>query len=151
MLQKSKYLLVLFALIIVSCNEGLEPKKVEPEGTLIVNILYNSDWPPPSEIVDFRFVGFKFEPQSEADFIRINEMLISDPLSYGVSNQTLTFANIPNQRFYMGAIAWQYGPNVFAEWRAAAIYTGGNGQFAIEGNTVEITINVDFTNLPDFP
>jgi hypothetical protein len=151
MLKKSSYLLVLFAFIVASCNKGLEPEEVLPEGTLIVNILYNSDWPESADIVDFRFVGFKFQPQSEADFVRINEMLISDPLTYGVTNQTLIFEDIPNQRYYMGAIAWQYGPNVFADWRAAAIYTGGNGQFTIEGNTVEITLTVDFNNLPDFP
>lgn len=151
MVKKSGFLLVLFAFIIASCNKGLEPEEVLPEGTLIVNILYNSDWPEPEDIVDFRFVGFKFEPQSEADFVRINEMLISDPLAYGVTNQTLMFEDIPNQRYYMGAIAWQYGPNVFADWRAAAMYTAGNGQFTIEGNTVEITITVDFNNLPDFP
>lgn len=151
MLNRSRYLLILLPLLILSCNKGLEPEEVEPEGTLIVNILYASDWPPQEEFFDFRFVAFKFQPETEADFLRINEMLISNPLDYGVESQTLTLENVQNQKFYMGAIAWQYGSNIFADWRAAGLYTTGNGQFTIEGNTVEITITVDFNDLPDFP
>jgi hypothetical protein len=133
------------------CNQGLAPDTSASEGTLIVNLIYNSEWPPQDQIFEFRFVAFKFKPATTFDFLRINEMVISDVLEYGVDRQQIIFEEVPNQRFYAGAIAWQFGPSLLTDWRAAAVYAEGNGEFEIDGNTVEITIEVDFNNLPDFP
>lgn len=138
-------------LFILSSCSGIEPDPIPETGTLIAHIIYDSEWPDREDIVDLRFIAFKFRPQSEADFLRITEMLVSEPLTYGVTSQTVRFEEVPNQRFYAAAIGWQYGPNIFSDWRAAGVYTTGNGEFVIEGNTVEVTIRVDFSNPPPFP
>lgn len=139
---------LLLAALIISCSTD---KGEDPEGTLIVNVVYDSPWPPQNDIKDLRVVAFKFKPMNEQDLTRIGEMLISDPLTYGVSQQTIRFDEVPNQKFFGAAIAWQFGDNVFADWRAAGLYTSNNGEFEIKGNTVELTIRVNFNNPPPFP
>jgi hypothetical protein len=144
--MKKIYLLLLLSVILISCNstEG----EVDPEGTLVVNVIYDSEWPPLDEIVDLRVVAFKFKPLTEDDLTRIGEMLISDELEYGVSQQTVRFEEVPNQKLFGSAIAWQFGPDVFADWRAGGI---NNNEFEIKGNTIQITIRVNFDNPPPFP
>jgi hypothetical protein len=144
-------LLIFLIFTLTGCNKGLAPDTSAKEGTLIVNLVYASEWPAQDQIFEFRFVAFKFKPATTFDFLRINEMLISDPLLYGAEQQQIIFEEVPNQRFYAGAVAWQFGPSILTDWRAAAVYADGNGEFEIDGNTVEITLIVDFNNLPDFP
>lgn len=144
--MKKIYLLFLVSIFIISCNST--GNEVDPEGTLVVNVIYDSEWPPQDQFEDLRVVAFKFKPVTEEDLTRIGEMLISDELEYGVSQQTVRFEEVPNQKFYGSAIAWQFGPNVFADWRAGGI---NNNEFEIKGNTVQITIRVDFDNPPPFP
>jgi hypothetical protein len=146
--MKAQALLLLFAVFLVSCGTD---SGTDPEGTLIVNVIYDSDWPSQEDVKDLRVVAFKFRPMSEEDLTRLGDMTYSDPLQYGVSQQTVTFEKIPNQKYYGGAIAWRFGDNLYADWRAAGLYTQNNGEFEIKGNTVELTIRVNFTNPPPFP
>jgi hypothetical protein len=146
--MKKLLYLFLFSLIVISCSTD---SGVAPEGTLIVNIIYESEWPAEIDVKDLRFVAFKFRPMNEEDLTRLGDMTYSDMLQYGVSRQTVRFENIPNQKYYGAAIAWRYGDNLFADWRAAGLYTQGNGEFEIKGNTVELTLRVDFNNPPPFP
>lgn len=146
--MKKSLILFLLAFFIVSCKSN-EP--VAPDGTLIVNIIYDSDWPNQVDVKDLRFVAFKFRPMNEEDLTRLGDMTYSEPLEYGVSQQTVRFENTPNQKYYGAAIAWRYGDNLYADWRAAGLYTQNNGEFEIKGNTVELTLRVDFDNPPPFP
>ncbi len=143
---------IFFVVILIGCDSGLGPTdEVPAEGSLIVNISYTGDWPPADELFEFRFVAFEFLPTSLTDFLRINEMLISDQLEYFVDSETIIFQDIENREYFYSAIAWQFGENVFADWTAAGIYTENDGYFKIEGNIIEIDLEVDFDNLPDFP
>lgn len=146
--MKKLLYLFLLALVVTSCSTD---SGVAPEGTLVVNVIYDSAWPPEDEVKDLRVVAFKFRPMTEEDLTRLGDMTYSDPLQYGVTSQTVRFENIPNQKYFGAAIAWRFGDNLFADWRAAGLYTQNNGEFEIKGNTVELTIRVDFNNPPPFP
>ncbi len=146
--MKTPLIICLLAVFMVSCTSSDE---VAPDGTLIVNVIYDSDWPDQIDVKDLRVVAFKFKPENEEDLTRLGEMTYSDPLEYGVSQQTVRFENTPNQKYYGAAIAWRFGDNLYADWRAAALYTQNKGEFEIKGNTVELTLRVDFDNPPPFP
>lgn len=144
---------ILIIAILASCDTGLEPKsQVDEVGNLIVNVRVISDWPPAENIFELRFVAFTFVPETPTDFLRIDEMLISEErLELFVDEQTIVFEGIENRLYYYSIIAWQSGPNIFQDWEAPGIYKENNGQFKIEGNTVEISIEVDFDNPEPFP
>lgn len=146
--------LLLFCVLIglVACDGGLSPmEEVDPIGQIIVNISYSGDWPDSEDLHDLRFIAFRFMPQTPSDFTRITEMVISPRLEYFVDEQTVTLQNVRNGVFYYNAIGWQYGDDIFQDWRPAGIYTENDGMFEISGNTVEIHVSVDFDDLPVFP
>lgn len=150
--MKQAFSSIFFALLLFGCDRGLAPLDiVDPEGTLIVNISYTGDWPPSEEIFEFRFIAFRFKPILTSDFTRITEMVISDRLEYFVDSQTIVLENVRNGDFPYSAIGWQFGSNIFQDWRPAGIYDENGGFFRIQGNEVEINIEVDFDNLPTFP
>lgn len=135
-----------------ACDTGLSPTDELPaEGSLVVNISYTGEWPPEEELLIFRFVALEFQPESLIDFFRIEEMLISEELERNAASETVIFREVPNNEYFFSGIAWQFGPNLFADWRTAGEYRENNGYFRIDGNLVEIDVLVDFNNLPVFP
>jgi hypothetical protein len=141
----------LWLLLLSGCDQGLAPtSEVDPEGNLIVNITYEGEWPPEEEIFEFRFIAFDFFPETVADiFFNLENLIISvEKLLYGVESETLVFEQVENRTIIYSAVAWQFGPDVFDNWRAAG---ETQQQYTIEGNTVEMNLVVDFDNLPPFP
>lgn len=143
------FLLVSFWLL--SC-EGLTPlDDVDPTGTIAVSITYQGDWPPANQLFELRFLAFRFIPRTESDFTRITEMVISDRLQYFVDEQTIVLSNVRNGTFFYNAIGWQFGENIFADWRPVGVYTENDGIAVLRGDSIHIHILVDFDNLPVFP
>ncbi len=139
------------AAFLISC-EGLAPlDDVDPEGIIAVTITYEGDWPSSNELFDLRFLAFRFIPQNESDFTRITEMVVSDRLQYNVDEQTIVIRNIRNGTFFYNAIGWQFGPDIFSNWRPAGEYRENDGIAVLRGDSIHLDIHVDFDNLPAFP
>lgn len=148
MTKKLLYCLIA-GLVTTSCDHGLAP--VDEEGEIHVTITYEGEWPPDDEIYELRFVAMRFIPGSTSDFLRLNEMEVSDRLKTQVDQQSIILEEVRNGRFFYSGVAWQFSPNIFQDWRVLGLYKEGNGEFNVRGDVVEIHVNVDFDDLPEFP
>lgn len=143
--------LILSATLMVGCNEGISPPTEDRLGTISGTISYSMPWPPPDEFVEIRFVALRFVPQDTADFLQLNRMVFSDPLTYGVAADTFTISNVPVGFFPYSGVARQATSDVFS-WGPIGLFAGGDGVFSVdEAETTRVHVDVDFSNPPDFP
>lgn len=146
------YLLI----VIAGCDSGLEPpqKVPEPTGAIAGTVTYSGEWPPENEFKEFFFVPMNFKPtnisQVLSQFLAGN-LNASEQLNINVDSDTFFVGDLPNGAYIYNVIANQYGPERFTDWRALGVYNENDGVIVIEGDTVDITIHVDFDNLPPFP
>lgn len=73
----------------------------------------------------------------------------SDRLNYHVDSDTFLVEDLENGVYQYNAVVQQFG-GIF-DWRPVGVYDENDGLIIIEGETVHITIEVDFDNLPAFP
>lgn len=140
--------------LIASCEGGLEPPSIdsEPIGVIHGIINYSGDWPPADSLHELRFVALKSTPQSATDIISdFQNIPVSEKLDYFVERDTFMVSDVRNGAYVYNAIAQQYGGNIFNDWRPIGLYEENSGVIVIQGDTVSITIHVDFQNLPPFP
>lgn len=149
---------ILFAVVtasaILGCDRGLEPPQPEveisPTGAISGTVHYSGEWPPSSQLKDLRFIPLETVPQSMVEIIADFENLkYSDRLSYNVESDTFLVDDLENGVYLYNAVVQQYG-GIF-DWRPVGVYDDNDGIIIIEGDTVNITIDVDFDNLPPFP
>lgn len=139
------------ALLAVGCESPIEPPTDVALGTIEGVIEYASQWPPPAEIVDLRFVAMRFVPQDTADFLQLNRLEFSGRLEYYVTEQTVYLDEVPAGTYPFAAVARQRTQDVLS-WQALGIYTENSGVFVVaRDETVRVNITVDWDNLPDFP
>lgn len=151
MKKRSGFILLVF--VLAGCDQGLEPvapETVTDEGEIHAHITYVGEWPADDQIHDLRFVAMRFIPETEADFFRLDELEISDPLETQVDQETARLENVRNGTFYYSGVAWQFSSH-FLDWRIAGLYDDNDGRFIVEGDITEINVVVDFDHLPDFP
>lgn len=137
----------------VNCEGGLEPPIVEPNPTGVITgvVTYSGEWPPADSLEDLRFVPLKSVPQTAQDiFADIQNLVFSEQLDYFVERDTFTVTDVSNGVYVYNAVAQQYGPNLFADWRPVGVYEENDGIIIVDGDTTSITVHVDFENLPPF-
>lgn len=149
---------IVFSLLL-SCNEGLSPEfkqKTILQGTIIYKSGLSS-WPPQDSLKDLRAVAFKtYPPQNIVqEILSGSAYFTQESLPYYVdsSHFSIEIPDAPVTLKYI-AVAQEYG--TIMEWRVIGIYKAENSDSASsllinKGEIKDITIYVDFNNLPPQP
>ncbi|MBZ0243968.1 MAG: hypothetical protein K8F24_12175, partial [Bacteroidales bacterium] len=121
-MKKYLYILIIYSIIFVGCNEGLAPPELS-EKTTVKGIVFYKDgeanWPPADSIKDLRVAAFKDYPPKDI----INEILSGNayftaeslPINASSSTFSLDIYDAPTEINYV-AVAQNYGG--IMEWRA---------------------------------
>lgn len=147
-----------------SCDGGLSPTVTTvPFGFMSGTIRYQH-WPPRDSLIDLRLVAFRgFPPGSIPNEVLAGTAVVYPSIGdtalipFYVDSLRYVFSLPPGEYQYV-VIAQQYGPDLYADWRAV-------GQYDLDSNltvpspvtispsdtTLDININVDFTNPPPPP
>ena len=146
-----------------SCDHGIEPPKENRLITGIEGTIFYSNWPPQDSVILLKLVIFKDFPPVDilSEVINGNAIVYpellaetipfgQDSFSFQVQLETGTYGYI--------AVAQQYGPDVFNDWRAVGQYDITPADSLPSSITVtqdsllrNIDIFVDFNNLPIQP
>ncbi|HPD33705.1 MAG TPA: hypothetical protein P5545_02950 [Bacteroidota bacterium] len=156
---KSKIFLFPILILLQSCNEGLSPQ-FEQKTVLQGKIVYTSgisSWPAKDSLKDLRVVAFKnFPPQNIVQEILSGSAYYTQeslPFYTDTTNFSIEIPDAPVLLKYI-AVAQQYGG--LMEWRVIGVYKAQNSDTASnlyinKSETKNITIYVDFNNLPPQP
>lgn len=175
----AKYAYVLFVLVgsflvISGCDRGLGPIV---EDTGFTGVITYRNWPPPADIQELRIVAFTEYPADSSGILAAllqGRAVIYPPVTVGVAasiqilgNKTADTVNytftkegttLQEGTYNYVVLAWRYGPNYFADWRPAGVYTEKPGSFEPASVIVrdrrmrkDVNIIVDFNNLPPKP
>jgi len=156
--------LAIFIHYFSACDHGLQPEQGNPaEISGISGKIIFQNWVLAEPLFDLRLVVFKNYPPDNI----LNEVLSGNAVVYPalgeeglpslVDTTYYTLALDPGVYEYV-VVAWQYGPSVTSDWRAAGQFQH-SGQDTIpeavdvrEGHLLkEVDIYVDFNNLPPQP
>jgi hypothetical protein len=166
-------LFFLFSLI-PGCDGGLGPIS-EPTG--FEGVIQFKHWPPPDQVLELRLVAFTEFPADSSSILQSllgGKAVIYPPTTVGVAGALQILGNksadtvhyvfptdgtlLKEGTYNYVVIAWRYGPNYFADWSPAGVYTLTPGTFEPAAVIVrshrmkkDIDITVDFTNLPPKP
>ncbi len=148
------------------CDQGLAPPPRELPTGIRGTVTFLSAWPPPDSVQELRVVAFQRFPLGDSSSI-IAEVLagrafFSDTLPRFVDSTDyaiLLHPPFPDTLRYI-AVAWRYGPRLFADWLVAGVYTAEIRDDTLIPGTVRviphrilehIDIAVDFAHLPPQP
>lgn len=162
-------------LVIISfpgCDKGLTP---DPSG--FTGVIRFTNWPPPDSVQELRLVAFKLPPTDSSglliEFLKGNVVIYPpvgtpaftkfkdngefvDSIRYTVILQNLPAGEAT--RYSYVALAWRYGPNVFADWAPAGVYSLQPAShvpatLVVEKHRIVRDVNIfcDFRNLPPKP
>ncbi|NBC18034.1 MAG: hypothetical protein GVY18_12055 [Bacteroidetes bacterium] len=140
-------------LLTAACEQGLAPPDAPPTGRLVGTITYDvASWPPRDSVRDLRFVALPFVPRDTSDLFRdLDQLVISEPLAYGVPRDTFTIDGVPAGTYVYGGVAQQYSPDVL-DWRPVGLVEQNGGIILVrDGLTTIVRVSVDFANPPPFP
>lgn len=109
-------------------------------------------WPPDSAIHDLRFFALPFVPTDTLDFFRdLNLLVFSDPLTERVAQEAFVVPSVPAGVYVYSGVAQQFSDDLL-DWRPVGLYAGAGGVFEVRpGANTELTLTVDFSDLPPFP
>jgi hypothetical protein len=160
------------AAFVGGCNEGLGPIYEE---TGFAGVIHYSNWPPLDQVWELRLLVFDNVPSDSSSLLQLLLSSLTDPghivlypalgtpglpklvdaTSYKL---TTSGSTLQVRRYNYVVLAWRYGPNLFADWRPAGVFT--YNQTTLEPAPVNvrnrrllenIDIFVDFTRLPPKP
>ena len=137
-----------------ACYGGLQPAGPDSDdrGVITGIVTYSGEWPPADSLLDLRFVPLRSEPKTAQDiFSDIDNLVFSERLDYFVDSDTFLVDEVQNGVYTYNTIAQRFGDELFADWRPVGIYSEDDGIILMQGDTVRISIRVDFDNLPPFP
>lgn len=137
--------------MLAGCEGGLEPpvEETNPTGVITGVVTYSGEWPPADSLKDLRFVPLKSVPQTPQDiFADFNNLVFSERLDFNVEQDTFSISQVPNGVYVYNSVAQNYG--TITEWRPVGLYEENDGIIIMDGDTISITIHVDFDNLPPF-
>jgi len=156
------------------CDSGLGPPDA-PSG--FSGTIRFKHWPSADSVQELRMIAFPAYPADSASILldilygyaivypqigqrnllldTTQQVLGADSIHYAFTTSGTTLqVGVYN---YV-ALAWRYGPNEFADWRPAGVYTLGPGPFdaapvrvLLHKNVTGIDINADFANPPPRP
>jgi hypothetical protein len=160
----TKYALALLLLFsFSSCDQGMKPPPPAPF-TGFSGVVRFRNWPPADSLRDLRIVAFRnFPPRSIFEEVLNGRAVVYpsllDTFDLPLFVDTVRFLiPTPTGRFEYIAVAQQFGPNLFTDWRPV-------GQYDLDTNravptpidviqdieTQHIDIDVDFRNPPPPP
>jgi len=143
-------LLILALLLLTGCDHGLSPPDAPPYGTIRGSITYadRAAWPPRDSLNDLRFFALPFVPRDTLDLFRdLNQLVFSDRLRYYTAADSFVIDSVQAQLYVYGGVAQQFSRNLL-DWRPVGLAH----LFQVRpGEVTELTITVDFNNLPPFP
>ncbi len=145
-------ILLLLALLLTytGCDHGLEPPDVPPSGAIRGTVTYVGEWPPIDSLNDLRFFALPFVPRDMLDLFReLNQLVFSDRLAFNPAESIDTFSvdGVPAQIYVYSGVAQQFTQNLF-DWRPVGLAD----LFQVRpGEVTELSISVDFNNIPPFP
>src|ERR1051326_3742840 len=147
------------------CDQGLAPGTAgntvpRPHG--ISGVIYFKNWPPQDSVVDLRLVSFKDRPSTNivSDVLNGKAKFTGTLNPYGadsISYELILDPLVPGP-FAYPAVAQQYGPSLYSDWRAVGLYHAANastlpGVINVPADSIVrgINITVDFRNPPPAP
>jgi hypothetical protein len=163
--------LVLFA---AGCDTGLGPPD-EPSG--FSGVIHFRHWPSADSVQELRLIVFPSYPSDSASILldllygyaiaypQIGKPnLLSDTTQQVRGADSIRYAfttagtTLKVQEYAYLALAWRYGPNVFADWRPAGVYSTGPGKFdaapvrvLLHKTVTGIDMVADFSDPPPKP
>lgn len=161
--QLMRFMVVLF-LFFSACDDGLKPVPAYvPTGTISGLITYHN-WPPRDSLVDLRIVAFTQFPPSNVISSVLNGLAVVYPpvgdtalVPFYVDSLRYGFRIRAGHYPYV-IVAQQFGPDVMKQWRVVGQYDLDTTLTMPEAIDVQdqgvlqnISINVDFRNLPPQP
>jgi hypothetical protein len=147
----STVLLLIVPLLEIACDDGLAPPVTVPVGTISGEITYTGSWPPADSLVDLRFVAMRFVPVDTSDFLQLNLMEFSETLQMNVVADSFKIEGVVPGTFFYSGVAQHFSTEILA-WRPVGLVDSNGGIFEVQpGKQAEVTVHVDFGNLPHFP
>jgi hypothetical protein len=142
-------------------------------------VISYKNWPPVDSILELRIVAFEEFPADSASIfqtllderaaiyphvttgVALSKQILGvrDPLADTVHYEFFKQGTLLKERTYNYVVlAWRYGPNYFADWAPAGVFTFTPGSFdpapvIVRSNRMrqDVDISVDFHNLPPKP
>ena len=143
--------LILLIPLLAACDHGLEPGEFSGTGSISGTVFYTGKWPSPDSLQDLRFVALRFIPKDTSDFLQLNRMAISAGLQRNVDVDSFLVEEAEAGLYLYSGIAQQFESNLLS-WRPVGLFEENDGFFSVApGKTSEVTIHVDFGDLPIFP
>jgi hypothetical protein len=167
-------ILAILMVMLPGCDKGLAPID-EPVG--FSGVLTFKNWPSPDSVLELRIIAFEEFPADSGNIYQtLLEMraAIYPHVTTGVAGALAMLGNksadtvhytftkegtiLKETAYNYVVVAWRYGPNYFADWAPAGVYTLTPGTF--DPATVfvrphrmkkDVDITVDFHNLPPKP
>jgi hypothetical protein len=166
--------LALLSGLLPGCDQGLGPISEE---TGFSGVITFRNWPPPESILELRLVALEEFPADSSglvDALFQMRAAIYPHVTTGVAVALQILGNksadtvhytflkegtiLKEATYNYVVVAWRYGPNYFADWRPAGVYTLTPGTFEpaaviVRNNRMrkDVDITVDFNNLPPKP
>jgi len=141
----------LLLLSLAGCESAIRPPDDVRTGTIHGRVEYLNVWPPENEVRDLRFVALPFVPRDSTDILRINDLVASSRLTYGVNSESFVVVGVPAGTYPFSGIARQRTEDLLS-WEAIGLYTDDEGVFEVsEDEVVDLVILVDFNHPPDVP
>lgn len=145
---RSTYLILT---LIFGCDSGLEPPDEGGFGRIEGHVEYVGQWPHQNQLHDLRFVGMRFIPRDTTDFLQLNQMVISSVLAFNVDSDTFFIEDAMVGEYVYSGIALRTSDDLLS-WRPVGLYEDTGGRFTVRpGETVSLSMTVDFDNPPHFP
>ncbi len=142
-------LCLLLSLALAACDGGLQPPEAGGTGAIKGTVHYTGRWPAADSIKDLRFVAMRFLPKDTTDFLQLNNLVFTpDRLPDHVTETTFVVPDVPTGNYLYSGVALHYSTRLFA-WKPLGVV---GAPFTVRsGDTVRVTVNVDFAHPPPFP
>ncbi|MCX7929744.1 MAG: hypothetical protein N2663_03370 [Chlorobi bacterium] len=151
---------------VIGCDGGLDPTALPPDAQISGSLIVRggpASYPPRDSLFDLRVVAFRTIPRDSSIIAAVlggqayfTAMSVLDSSRYTI---TIPFTGItpdPLRLEYI-AVAQQYGPNVFSDWRVVGVYAADSlwtpkAVVLTRGERrIDIDIEIDFRNPPPQP
>lgn len=157
-----KLIIIIFAILLFSCEGGLEPPAQSGKSYLSGTLIFadgKNNWPPVDSLFGIRIAAFKKFPSENilTEIVAGNAYfdVNSLPLYVDSAKFSLEITNPPVNLVYIIAVQ-QYDSSITSQ-RVVGVYsldennTTHDSLMIEPGRTYNITIPVDFDNLPPMP
>lgn len=150
-----RLLITFLAAGLAACDHGIEPPELLPAGVVRGTVHYPTGyWPPSDSLRDLRFVALRFMPRDTSDLLQLNKLIASGTLKRYLppdSTDVFLIGNVRPGVFVYSGIVQNFGRGAL-DWRPVTIYEENDGLFEVRsGDTTDISLTVDFRNLPPWP